>query len=107
MLNDEFPEFEAGHSVIRAPTSGGTTSVTMHVCGEDVDAVVEHARSAGADVIVEPHDAFWKARYALVKDPFGHCWSFSNRCKGEPAQPPAGMSNPSAAGEAEKEKEKE
>ena len=39
----------------------------------------------------------------LIKDPFGHCWSFSNKCKGEPGELPECMSNPDAAERAEKE----
>ena len=46
-------------SGIKAPVTSGCTSITMHVYGEDVDAVVERAKSVGAHVVMEPHDAFW------------------------------------------------
>jgi uncharacterized glyoxalase superfamily protein PhnB len=38
----------------------------------EVDALTERARTAGHDVAVEPYDAFWGSRYALVVDPDGH-----------------------------------
>jgi PhnB protein len=34
---------------------------------------------------MEPWDAFWGARYAQVRDPFGHAWSFAHPLPGKPA----------------------
>ena len=39
----------------------------------EVDALVERARAAGADVVVEPVDQGWAYR-ALLADPDGHLW---------------------------------
>jgi len=41
---------------------------------EQVDAVIEEARRAGARVTVEPHPAFWGGYTASFQDPDGHLW---------------------------------
>jgi len=77
MMHDEFPEF--GDDV-RAPAGSGSASMTIHVNRPqpaEVDAIVARAQTAGAGVILEPQDAFWGARYAKVRDPFGHVWAFN------------------------------
>jgi PhnB protein len=77
MLHDEFPEF--GSDVL-SPLSRGGASMTINVNlpkPADVDAAVDHARSAGAEVVMSPQDTFWGARYGRVRDPFGHVWAFN------------------------------
>lgn len=77
MLHDEFPEF--GGDVLAPATRGGaglTISVNRPTPGE-VDAAFERAVGAGADGILAPMDAFWGARYARIRDPFGHVWAFN------------------------------
>ena len=77
MLHDEFPEF--GNDV-RAPAGLGSASLTISVNRPnpaEVDAMVARARDAGAIVILEPQDVFWGARYAKLRDPFGHVWAFN------------------------------
>jgi uncharacterized protein len=41
---------------------------------EDVNAVLEEARAAGAKVVVEPRDTFWGGHDAYFTDPDGHLW---------------------------------
>jgi len=77
MLNDEFEEFGAD---VRAPSSLGSASLTLNVNRpkpSEVDALVGRAQAAGAIVILEPQDVFWGARFAKVRDPFGHVWGFN------------------------------
>jgi PhnB protein len=77
MLHDEFPEF--GSDVL-SPLSRGGASITINVNlpkPADVDAAVDRARSAGAEVVTSAQDTFWGARYGRVRDPFGHVWAFN------------------------------
>jgi PhnB protein len=77
MLHDEFPEF--GSDVL-SPLSRGGASMTINVNlpkPADVDAAVDRARSAGAEVVMSAQDTFWGARYGRVRDPFGHVWAFN------------------------------
>ena len=77
MLHDEFPEF--GSDVL-SPLSRGGASMAINVNlpkPADVDAAVDRARSAGAEVVMSAQDTFWGARYGRVRDPFGHVWAFN------------------------------
>ena len=60
-----------------APTRLGGTTVRLHLYVPDADAVFDRALTAGARAIMEPSDAFWGERYAIVEDPFGHQWSIA------------------------------
>jgi PhnB protein len=42
-----------------------------------VDAALDRARSAGAEVVMAAQDVFWGARYGRVRDPFGHVRAFN------------------------------
>jgi PhnB protein len=77
MLHDEFPEF--GGDVL-SPLSRGGPSMTINVnvsTPADVDAAIDRALSAGAEVVMAAQDTFWGARYGRVRDPFGHVWAFN------------------------------
>jgi len=77
MLHDEFPEF--GGDVL-APHSRSGASIAINInlpAPADVDAAVVKAAAAGADVAMPPSDVFWGARYARLRDPFGHVWAFN------------------------------
>lgn len=41
---------------------------------EEVDAVVEQARAAGATIVKPPQDAFWGGYAGYFSDPDGHLW---------------------------------
>lgn len=72
LLHDEFPE--RGRL---APESLGGTPVTLHLTVDDADAAYARAVEAGAEVLLPLQDTFWGDRYAMLRDPFGHCWSIA------------------------------
>ena len=67
MLGDADPPFDD-------PRSLGGLTVGLHVYLPDVDAVVDAASAAGAEVLQAPQDMFYGDRMAMLKDPFGHIW---------------------------------
>ncbi len=69
MLADEFPEMG-----FQSPLALGGTPAGIHLYVEDVDAVVERAKAAGAKVVREPADQFYGDRSATLEDPSGHRW---------------------------------
>ncbi len=73
MLADEFPDI--GHA---APTSGGGSSVTLHLETDDIDVLVGRAVAGGADLTRPPEDSPY-GRNATIVDPFGHRWLLSGR----------------------------
>jgi PhnB protein len=60
-----------------APSSVGTTTVTLHIYTPDVEKVWNRAVDAGAKVTMPLDDMFWGERYGHLVDPFGHHWSLS------------------------------
>ena len=73
MLSDEFPE----HGGTPAPTLERPTSVSIMIAftsPRDVDATFDRAVAAGARGSMQPEDAFWGSRFAMLDDPFGHRW---------------------------------
>lgn len=67
MLGDADPPFGV-------PLSLGGSTVGLHVYVPDVDAMVESASAAGAELLQAPSDMFYGDRMAMLKDPFGHIW---------------------------------
>lgn len=63
----------------REPGSAGTYVVT-----DQVDALYERARGAGAEVLRELADQDYGNREFAIRDPEGNLWSFGP-CRGEPA----------------------
>ncbi|WP_109478728.1 VOC family protein [Paraburkholderia sp. C35] len=65
----------------RSPCSiDGKNTQSVHVQlaeGEDVDAHCEHARAAGASILMEPATQFYGERSYRAKDPEGHIWTVS------------------------------
>lgn len=72
MLADEYPELK-----VVSPESLGGSPVTIHIYVEDVDALVERAVAAGAELRRPVQDQFYGDRSGLLVDPFGHVWSFA------------------------------
>jgi PhnB protein len=72
-LNDEFPE----HGTL-APDKERGSGITLHLYVPDVDSFYQRAVDAGAEIIFALADCFWGERYCILKDPFGHRWSFSS-----------------------------
>ena len=72
MLMDDFPEWGS-----LGPQALKGTPVTLHLYMKDVDAAMQQAVAAGAQVTMPAADMFWGDRYGQVVDPFGHRWSIA------------------------------
>jgi len=74
MLADEFPEMG-----FRSPQALGGSPVNIVIYVENVDALVKRAVLAGATLTRPVADQFYGDRVGVLKDPFGHSWSFASR----------------------------
>jgi uncharacterized glyoxalase superfamily protein PhnB len=62
----------------QAPRSLGVIAPQVfYVYCDDVDAIYQRARAAGAIGEVEPADQFWGDRMGSVVDPDGYRWAFA------------------------------
>jgi|1185.fasta_scaffold423236_2 uncharacterized glyoxalase superfamily protein PhnB len=61
----------------QVPPQPGQVNQLVLLRVEDVDAVVERARAAGATVVEEPHTWEYGERQATIDDPTGHRWTLS------------------------------
>jgi catechol 2,3-dioxygenase-like lactoylglutathione lyase family enzyme len=57
---------------------GGMTLAYNTSSPEEVDAVIEEARAAGATIGREPAEAFWGGYTAIFIDPDGHPWEVAH-----------------------------
>jgi uncharacterized protein len=57
---------------------GGVTLAHNVRSQEEVDAVVEEARAAGANIVREPAETFWGGYSAAFTDPDGHPWEIAH-----------------------------
>ena len=57
---------------------GGVTLAHNVRSPEDVDAVIEEARSAGGNIVREPGETFWGGYSAAFTDPEGHPWEVAH-----------------------------
>ena len=57
---------------------GGVTFAHNVRSPEEVDAVTEEARRAGASVVREPAETFWGGYSAAFTDPDGHPWEVAH-----------------------------
>ena len=48
----------------------------IYVAVEDPDNLYERARTAGAEVVMEPYDTDYGSRDFAIRDPEGNLWSF-------------------------------
>jgi uncharacterized glyoxalase superfamily protein PhnB len=67
------------------PTQPGTFGA--YVVTDDVDAVYQRAKAAGAEIIAEPHDTDYGSHDFAARDPEGNRWSFGTY-RGEPRKAP-------------------
>ena len=69
---DEFPEVD-----IVGPESAtiGPAAPRLLIEMDDVDAVIERASAAGAEVLKPAADQWWGVRSGVIRDPFGYRWS--------------------------------
>ena len=68
MLSDEYPAFN------KSPQSLGGVSARLCIMVDNVDAMAERAKAAGATVTRPPTTEFYGCRGANLRDPFGHEW---------------------------------
>ncbi len=61
-----------------SPGSGGVTLALNLGAPEEVDAVTEEARAAGATIGREPAETFWGGYSAVFIDPDGHPWEVAH-----------------------------
>jgi uncharacterized glyoxalase superfamily protein PhnB len=54
----------------------GVGRTGVYVVVDEVDALFERARDAGAEVVMEPADQDYGSRDFTVRDPEGNLWSF-------------------------------
>ncbi len=73
MVSNEFTDWA------RSPASvDGKNTQRIHVRIEkDIDAHCQHARQAGATILMEPADQFYGERCYVAVDLEGHHWTFS------------------------------
>ncbi|MCB1100266.1 MAG: VOC family protein [Verrucomicrobiae bacterium] len=71
-ISDESPEWHA-----KAMPEGSAASCLISIVTDDCDQSFARAVEAGATPLNSPQDQFWGKRSAMVRDPFGYRWSFS------------------------------
>lgn len=69
MVADECPEMDA-----RGPKAYNGSPVTLYLYVKNVDKVVEHAVSLGAQLLKPVQTMFYGDRCGALKDPYGHVW---------------------------------
>lgn len=74
MLGDEWPDMPT-----QAPRSLGSTTATLFIYTDDVDALWQQALDAGAEEVFPLEKQFYGDRAGRVLDPFGHSWGLSQR----------------------------
>jgi uncharacterized protein len=65
-------------AVENAPGWGGVTLALNLGSPAEVDAVIEEARAAGAEIGREPAETFWGGYSGLFLDPDGHPWEIAH-----------------------------
>lgn len=61
-----------------SPGWGGVTLAVNFASREEVDATIEEARAAGAEIGREPAETFWGGYSAVFLDPDGHPWEVAH-----------------------------
>lgn len=67
MINDPFPEHGMSET--------GAGSCTLHITVDNLQEWWDRAIGAGFTAVMEPHDAFWGDRYAMMRDEYGLKWA--------------------------------
>jgi uncharacterized glyoxalase superfamily protein PhnB len=67
----------------RSPASvGGANTQSVHIgVDEDIQAHCERARSAGAEILMEPALQFYGAMTYRCRDPEGHIWTIAQQVR--------------------------
>jgi PhnB protein len=83
MLSDPFPQPPSSY---KPPKQLGGTTMGLMMYVEDVDAVVQQAVDAGAEITMPVDDMFWGDRFGQVTDPFGHAWQIATHVEDVPPE---------------------
>lgn len=75
-------EFAPGHAF--AIPEGGLAPCVFTIQVEDCDKAFERALAAGGSPLTPSRDQFWGKRTAMIRDPFGYRWSFSQHLEDVP-----------------------
>ncbi len=75
---------EAPCSNALAIPAGSMAPCCFTIQVEDCDKAFERALAAGGSPLSPSRDQFWGSRTAMVKDPFGYRWSFSQHLEDVP-----------------------
>jgi PhnB protein len=81
MLSDPFPQ-----SNVTPPNEAGTSTMSIFMYSEDVDAAIQQAVDAGATLTTPAEDMFWGDRFGTITDPYGHMWSISTHVEDIPPE---------------------
>jgi len=81
MLSDPFPQ-----SNVKPPNEVGTSTMSIFMYSEDVDAAIQKAVDAGATVTTPAEDMFWGDRFGTITDPYGHLWAISTHVEDIPPE---------------------
>ena len=63
---------------VKPPTEVGANTQSAYVIVPEVDAHYEHARAAGAEIVLEIQDASYGGRLYFALDPEGNLWHFGS-----------------------------
>ena len=78
-ISDECPQ---GHAF--AIPEGGLAPCVFTIQVDDCDAAFARALAAGGSPLTPSRDQFWGKRTAMIRDPFGYRWSFSQHVEDVP-----------------------
>jgi uncharacterized glyoxalase superfamily protein PhnB len=68
-------ETPCGRQITQPENVGGRETQSPYMVVEDVDAIYERAKAAGAEIVMELTDLPYGSRDFLCRDPEGHLWS--------------------------------
>ncbi len=71
---------------VQSPQDLGGVSQSLYIYVDDVDVHYEHAKAAGAMILMEPDEMFWRDRIYAVADLEGHQWTFAQHVKDIPPE---------------------
>ncbi|MDB5126363.1 VOC family protein [Mucilaginibacter sp.] len=74
-----FHMHEQWETKLVSPQRAGASTVSVNIFVEDVDAVVEQAVAAGAEITSPVQDFDYGYRQGDIIDPFGHCWQIQKK----------------------------
>lgn len=72
-----WPRTSIAHDTGLPPSAANPTELTIGhnvASREEVDAVIDEARRAGATIVKEPAETFWGGYAGYFQDPDGHVW---------------------------------